>query len=123
MMSRALTTDGAKKNSSVLREPASEGSGCERGRAMRIYRDDSETGVHPLIKGAHVVVYTKDAEADRAFFRDVLQFSSVDAGKQLGAESGHCRKLACAHSNLWRGAIMTPVVSGQEPVDLFIFGQ
>jgi len=25
-------------------------------------------------------VYTKDAEADRAFFRDVLQFSSVDAG-------------------------------------------
>ena len=80
MMSRALTTDGAKKNSSVLREPASEGSGCERGRAMRIYRDDSETGVHPLINGAHVVVYTKDAEADRAFFRDVLQFSSVDAG-------------------------------------------
>src|ERR1700738_3835225 len=60
--------------------PASEGSGCERGRAMRIYRDDSETGVHPLINGAHVVVYTKDAEADRAFFRDVLQFSSVDAG-------------------------------------------
>jgi catechol 2,3-dioxygenase-like lactoylglutathione lyase family enzyme len=47
---------------------------------MRIYRDDSETGVHPLINGAHVVVYTKDAEADRAFFRDVLQFSSVDAG-------------------------------------------
>jgi catechol 2,3-dioxygenase-like lactoylglutathione lyase family enzyme len=33
-----------------------------------------------LINGAHVVVYTKDAEADRAFFRDVLQFSSVDAG-------------------------------------------
>jgi catechol 2,3-dioxygenase-like lactoylglutathione lyase family enzyme len=25
-------------------------------------------------------VYTKDAEADRAFFRDVLQFPSVDAG-------------------------------------------
>ena len=33
-----------------------------------------------MINGAHVVVYTKDAEADRAFFRDVLQFSSVDAG-------------------------------------------
>jgi len=30
--------------------------------------------------GAHFVIYTKDAEADRAFFRDVLKLSSVDAG-------------------------------------------
>ncbi len=30
--------------------------------------------------GAHVVLYSKDAEADRAFFRDVLGFKSVDAG-------------------------------------------
>ena len=33
-----------------------------------------------MIFGAHVIVYTKDAEADRAFFRDVLGFKSVDAG-------------------------------------------
>jgi len=33
-----------------------------------------------MINGAHVVVYTKNAEADRAFFRDVLGFPSVDAG-------------------------------------------
>jgi catechol 2,3-dioxygenase-like lactoylglutathione lyase family enzyme len=33
-----------------------------------------------MISGAHVVVHTKDAEADRAFFRDVLGFKSVDAG-------------------------------------------
>ena len=33
-----------------------------------------------MITGAHVVVYSKDPEADRAFFRDVLQFPSVDAG-------------------------------------------
>ena len=33
-----------------------------------------------MIIGAHTVVYTADAEADRAFFRDVLGFSSVDAG-------------------------------------------
>jgi catechol 2,3-dioxygenase-like lactoylglutathione lyase family enzyme len=33
-----------------------------------------------MINGAHIVIYTKDAEADRAFFRDVLKFSSVDAG-------------------------------------------
>ena len=33
-----------------------------------------------MIDGAHVVVYSKDAEADRAFVRDVLGFASVDAG-------------------------------------------
>ena len=33
-----------------------------------------------MINGAHIVIYTRDAEADRAFFRDVLGFSSVDAG-------------------------------------------
>jgi catechol 2,3-dioxygenase-like lactoylglutathione lyase family enzyme len=33
-----------------------------------------------MISGAHVVIYSKDAEADRAFFRDVLEFQSVDAG-------------------------------------------
>lgn len=34
-----------------------------------------------MIFGAHVVVYSKDADADRAFFRDVLGFRSVDAGR------------------------------------------
>jgi catechol 2,3-dioxygenase-like lactoylglutathione lyase family enzyme len=33
-----------------------------------------------MIFGAHVIVYSKDAAADRAFFREVLGFSSVDAG-------------------------------------------
>jgi catechol 2,3-dioxygenase-like lactoylglutathione lyase family enzyme len=33
-----------------------------------------------MISGAHVIVYSKDAEADRIFFRDVLGFKSVDAG-------------------------------------------
>jgi len=33
-----------------------------------------------MISGAHVVLYSKDAEADRVFFRDVLGFSAVDAG-------------------------------------------
>jgi catechol 2,3-dioxygenase-like lactoylglutathione lyase family enzyme len=32
-----------------------------------------------MINGAHMVVYSKDAEADRAFFRDVLKFKYVDA--------------------------------------------
>ena len=33
-----------------------------------------------MIIGAHVLLYSKDAEADRAFFRDVLGFPHVDAG-------------------------------------------
>jgi catechol 2,3-dioxygenase-like lactoylglutathione lyase family enzyme len=34
-----------------------------------------------MITGAHIIVYSKDAEGDRAFFRDVLGFDCVDAGK------------------------------------------
>ncbi|MBM3505935.1 MAG: VOC family protein [Alphaproteobacteria bacterium] len=33
-----------------------------------------------MFNGAHVVVYSKDAEADRAFLRDVLEFRHVDVG-------------------------------------------
>lgn len=33
-----------------------------------------------MISGAHVILYSKDAAADRAFFRDALQFAHVDAG-------------------------------------------
>ena len=33
-----------------------------------------------MINGAHVIIYSKDAEADRAFFKDVLGFHHVDAG-------------------------------------------
>ena len=33
-----------------------------------------------MISGAHVILYSKNADADRAFFRDVLGFKSVDAG-------------------------------------------
>jgi hypothetical protein len=33
-----------------------------------------------MIFGAHVIVYSRDAAADRAFFRDVLGYPSVDAG-------------------------------------------
>ncbi len=34
-----------------------------------------------MISGAHVIIYSRDAEADRTFFRDVLGFPSVDAGQ------------------------------------------
>jgi len=34
-----------------------------------------------MIFGAHVIVYSKDATADRTFLREVLGFSFVDAGQ------------------------------------------
>jgi catechol 2,3-dioxygenase-like lactoylglutathione lyase family enzyme len=34
-----------------------------------------------MILGAHIIVYSKDADADRAFLRDALGFTSVDAGR------------------------------------------
>jgi hypothetical protein len=34
----------------------------------------------PGTTGAHLLLYSKDSEADRAFFRDVLGFPAVDAG-------------------------------------------
>jgi catechol 2,3-dioxygenase-like lactoylglutathione lyase family enzyme len=33
-----------------------------------------------LINGAHALIFTKNADGTRAFFRDVLGFPSVDAG-------------------------------------------
>ncbi|MGW2430199.1 VOC family protein [Streptomyces sp. NPDC001640] len=33
-----------------------------------------------MINGAHMVIYSRDAEADRLFFRDVLGWAHVDAG-------------------------------------------
>jgi len=31
-----------------------------------------------MINGGHVVIYSKDAEADKVFFRDVLKFPHID---------------------------------------------
>ncbi len=33
-----------------------------------------------MINGGHVIIHSRDAEADRAFFRDVLEYPNVDAG-------------------------------------------
>jgi catechol 2,3-dioxygenase-like lactoylglutathione lyase family enzyme len=33
-----------------------------------------------MITGVHAIIFSRDAEADRAFFRDVLELHSVDAG-------------------------------------------
>ncbi|MCW2749302.1 MAG: hypothetical protein JWR83_412 [Aeromicrobium sp.] len=33
-----------------------------------------------MISGAHIIIYSRDADADRAFIRDVLEYPHVDAG-------------------------------------------
>lgn len=33
-----------------------------------------------MINAAHLIIYTTDAEADRSFFKDVLEYPNVDAG-------------------------------------------
>lgn len=33
-----------------------------------------------MINGAHIIIYSKDTEVDKVFFRDVLKFSNVDVG-------------------------------------------
>ena len=34
-----------------------------------------------MLTGAHIIVYSRNSEADRVFFRDALGFPSVDAGQ------------------------------------------
>ena len=34
-----------------------------------------------MITGVHAVIFTTDAEQDRAFFRDVLELPFADAGE------------------------------------------
>jgi catechol 2,3-dioxygenase-like lactoylglutathione lyase family enzyme len=34
-----------------------------------------------MINGAHIIIFSTDAEADRAFFRDVMGLAHVDAGE------------------------------------------
>ncbi len=41
---------------------------------------ESSANIPTMIIGAHSIIYSKDAEADRAFLRDVLGFPHVDAG-------------------------------------------
>ena len=54
-----------------------------------------------MITGMHAVIYTRDAKADRAFFRDVLGLPSVDAGDGWLIFAAPPAELAChpAESN------------------------
>jgi len=51
---------------------------CAGGRTGDV---TSDHGGGDLITGVHTIIFTADAEADRAFFRDVLGLPSFDAGE------------------------------------------
>ncbi len=34
-----------------------------------------------MLTGAHIIIYSKNPEADRSFFKDILGFPHVDAGR------------------------------------------
>ena len=48
-----------------------------------------------MINGMHVIIYTADAEKDRAFFRDILKFPYVDVGQGWLIFSAPPSELAC----------------------------
>jgi len=53
---------------------------CRREQRTPVKHREKTHEEQVMVFGAHVIVYSKDATADRAFFRDVLGFSAVDAG-------------------------------------------
>ena len=64
-----------------------------------------------MISGAHVIVYSKDAEADRAFFRDVLGIKSVDAGEGwliFALPPGEAARLSASRQTLHASADPPP---------------
>jgi hypothetical protein len=54
-----------------------------------------DTRRHALFVGAHVLLYSRDAEADRAFIRDTLGFGGVDAGEGWLIFQAATREIAC----------------------------
>jgi catechol 2,3-dioxygenase-like lactoylglutathione lyase family enzyme len=68
-----------------------------------------------MITGAHVILFSKNADADRAFFRDVLEYRFADAGHgwlifalppaelafHPGEESSHELYLMCDDVNVF----------------------
>jgi hypothetical protein len=51
------------------------------GQARRLIADDGHIAQDvPVIFGAHVVLFSEDADADRAFLGDVFGLDSVDGG-------------------------------------------
>jgi hypothetical protein len=48
-----------------------------------------------MLIGAHSVIYSTNPDADRAFLRDVIKLTNVDAGGGYVISGCHRRKLPC----------------------------
>ena len=69
-----------------------------------------------MINGVHLLLYSRDPEADRVFFRDVLGFQSVDAGEgwlifalppaELGIHPGDGQFVECHADHELSGSVI-----------------
>jgi predicted enzyme related to lactoylglutathione lyase len=90
-----------------------------------------------VITGAHVVIHSKDPDADRNFFKHVFGFDSVDAGHgwlifalppaevafHPGAESRHELYLTCDDLETTMVALKTKGVVFSESIDDLRWGR
>jgi hypothetical protein len=66
-----------------------------------------------MITGAHIIICSKEAEADRAFFREILNFPHVDVGHgwlifrlpPAELRRGHGQVLCAAIARIWHDQI------------------
>ena len=71
---------------SLLGAEMAEALGLERGKAREVARrlllaiDQFGRRRREMISGAHVMIFTQDEAADRAFLRDVLEIPCIDSG-------------------------------------------
>jgi catechol 2,3-dioxygenase-like lactoylglutathione lyase family enzyme len=61
-----------------------------------------------VIEGVHTILYAEDAEAARAFFRDVLCMDSVDAGRGWLIFALPPGELACHPADEGSGGVAEP---------------
>jgi predicted enzyme related to lactoylglutathione lyase len=51
-----------------------------RAPTLLVHRNPAQQQDYTMINGVHALIYTKQADDVRAFFRDVLEWRTVDAG-------------------------------------------
>lgn len=74
-----------------------------------------------MISGAHVLLFSSDPEADRAFFRDVLGFPSVDAGHGWLIFALPPAEVAIHPTNGPASADAAPAPAGQGQLDASLY--
>ena len=90
-----------------------------------------------MITGAHAIIYSKDAEADRIFFNEIFGFDSVDAGHgwlifalppaevafHPGGEPSHELYLMCDNLESTMAELKSKGVAFKGPIDELRWGR